>query len=406
MKQTIIKDGILILEDKVLHGHAMVLENDRIAAILPETEVKEAGAQTISAQGCYIMAGILDIHSDMIENFIQPRSTALMDFEMALREAEKVILMSGITTMFHSISMYRDGTWDVKEIRKAPQVKRFAHLLRQYKEEPHLIRHRYHLRYEIDNLSCYDDVCQMVEDGLVDLISFMDHSPGQGQYKNLAIYRKHLPDEGKNLTDQDFDRLVHREQTKELADFSQLKALSDLAASKSISVASHDDDTVEKLQVNKKLHVTISEFPITLEVARAAVKEGFLTVLGAPNILLGGSHSGNLSAWEAIQAGAASILVSDYYPQSLLQAVFRLHKQEGFSLPDAAALVTINPAKAVGLDSELGSLTEGKRADFLIVDGSGHFPVLRQVFVDGVQVLDCRYRGKGLPLARRRKEKE
>lgn len=392
MKKTMIRGGIIVLEDTLLTGYDLILEGHQICAITKTEKTKAEDAEILTVNGSYILPGMIDIHSDMIENFIQPRSTAVLDFEMALQEAEKVILMSGITTMFHSISMYRDGTWDVKEIRQAPQVKKFAKLISDYKRENHLIHHRYHLRYEIDNLACYDDVTQMLQNGLVDLISFMDHSPGQGQYKNLEIYRKHLPQEGQNISDQEFRDLLYKEQHKVTADFEQLKTLSLLASSKGISVASHDDDTVEKLKVNRELGVKISEFPIALEVAQEAVAQGFLTVLGAPNILLGGSHSGNLSALEAIRAGGASVLVSDYYPQSLLQAVFYLYKKEGIPLPQAVSYVSLNPAKAVGLDKDTGSIEEGKRADLLIVDGSSKYPILQHVFVDGTKVLSCQYR--------------
>ena len=226
----------------------------------------------------------------------------------------------------------------------------------------------------------------------MDLLSFMDHSPGQGQYKNLEIYRKHQPDEGKNLTDQEFADLVRREKEKERVSFEGLKKLSDCAGRLGISVASHDDDTVEKLKVNRELGVRISEFPITLEVAKAARQEGFMTVVGAPNILLGGSHSGNLSALEAIRQEAADVLVSDYYPQALLHAVFRLYKKEGFPLWEAARYVTLNPAKAVGMDGETGSLEPGKLADLLIVDGGGEMPLLEQVYVAGQKVFECSYR--------------
>lgn len=392
--KTLLKNGKLVLEDRVLEGYTLVTEGERILEILPDEEVQiEEEVCEVDLRGRFVLPGMIDIHSDMIESYIQPRSTAVMDFEMGLREAERVLASCGITTMFHSISMFREGTWDVKEIRQAPQVRKLAALIGRYRHENRLIRHRYHLRYEIDNLACYDDVMEMMEEGLVDLLSFMDHSPGQGQYKNLEIYRKHQPDEGKNLTDQEFEELVRKEMEKETVTFEGLKKLADCAADRGISVASHDDDTVEKLKVNRELGVKISEFPITLEVAKEARKAGFMTVVGAPNILLGGSHSGNLSALEAIREEAADVLVSDYYPQALLHAMFRLYKKEGFPLWEAARYVTLNPAKAVGMDREIGSLEKGKMADLLIVDGEGEMPLLEQVYVAGQKVFECSYRG-------------
>ncbi len=403
--RTLLKNGKLVLPDRVLEGYGLLLEDDRIAAVLTAEETDKAETEkaetekadqvpdrTVELHGCYVMPGMIDIHSDMIESYIQPRSTAIMSFEMGLKEAERVLAGCGITTMFHSISMFREGTWDVKEIRQAPQVKKLAALIGKYRHQRRLIRHRYHLRYEIDNTACYDDVMEMIENGLVDLLSFMDHSPGQGQYKNLEIYRKHQPNEGRDLSDEEFARLVEQEKNKEMVSFEKLKELAETAHRKGISIASHDDDTVEKLAVNKELGVKISEFPITLEVAKEAVKEGFLTVVGAPNILLGGSHSGNLSALDAIRANAASVLVSDYYPQALLYAVFQLFRKEGILLYEAARYVTLNPAKAVGFDHVIGSIEPGKQADLLVVGEADDMPELRQVYVAGEKILDCTYR--------------
>ena len=391
--QKIITNGIIVLEDQMLQDNDVVIENDRITGIRRTGDTDKTGSREIyDAGGAYIMPGIIDIHSDMIETYIQPRSTAVMDFEMALGEAERVLAVCGITTMFHSISMFRDGSWDVKEIRQSSQVKKLAGLIGEYRHRRRLIRHRYHLRYEIDNLDCYEEVAAMLEGGLVDLLSFMDHSPGQGQYKNLDIYRKHQPDEGRGLSGKEFEELVKREMQKKTVTFPQLRKLAEIAAKHGISVASHDDDTIEKLDMNRELGVSISEFPITLEVAETAVKQGLQTVLGAPNILLGGSHSGNLSALEAVRAGAANILVSDYYPQALLQAVFCLNREHGIPLWEAVQYVTANPAKAVGLDQELGSVEIGKRADLLIVDAEEGKPAVKQVFVNGECIMECRYR--------------
>lgn len=388
--RTILKNGKLILSDRVLEEQDLILEDGRIAAVGWEKDGEEG--ETVDLKGCFVMPGMIDIHSDMIESCIQPRSTAVMDFEMGLKEVEKMLAGCGITTIFHSISMYREGAWDVKEIRQAPQVKKLAALIGRYRHQRRMIRHRYHLRYEIDNLDCYADVKNMIEEGMVDLLSFMDHTPGQGQYKNLEIYRKHQPNKGKDLSEEAFRQLVENEINKETVSFEGLKVLADCAAQNGITIASHDDDTVEKLRVNWELGVKISEFPITMEVAKAARESGFMTVVGAPNILLGGSHSGNLSALDAIRENAASVLVSDYYPQALLYAVFRLFRQEGIPLWEAAGYVTINPAKAVGLDDQLGSIEVGKQADLLVVEEKDGYPVIRQVYVAGKRVLDCAYR--------------
>ncbi len=390
--KTLIKNGNIILPDRVDYGGSVLIGDGRILKI--NTADESEADEVIDASGRFVMPGMIDIHSDMIESYIQPRSTALMDFSMGFMEAERVLTMCGITTMFHSISMYKEGAWDVKEIRRPSCVKKLVKLVSDYQKGMRLIRHRYHLRYEIDNIECYDEVKQMLEEKTVNLLSFMDHSPGQGQYRDLEIYRKHLEEGINEVSDAEFEEIVRREKEKDSLSFRQLKEMADLARSNGVSVASHDDDSVEKLQVNREFGVKISEFPVTLDIAREAVKQGFLTVLGAPNVLLGGSHSGNLSAVDAIRAGAASILVSDYYPQALLQAVFRLYRDGELPLWEATALVTKNPAEAVGMDGEIGTIEEGKKADLLIVSDEHAFPAVEKVFVDGSCIFGCNYRGR------------
>lgn len=396
--KTRINNATLITPHAILAGHYMLLEGDRILELgRMEGDLPECDA-IVDARGALVMPGLIDIHSDMIEQLLQPRSTALMDFEVGLREAEKQLAACGITTMYHSISMYRDGSWDVKEIRKSNQVKRLARLIQQLKEKDHLINHKYHLRYEIDNLPCYEEALSLIDKGLVGLVSIMDHTPCQGQYQDLSIYRKHLPGSGREYSDQEFDLLVERELNKEKVSNQQLKALGRHAAAKGIAVASHDDDKVEKLEENLLLGVSISEFPITMEVARKAVEMGYRTVLGAPNVLLGGSHSGNLSAQEAVREGNASILCSDYYPQALLRSLFLLSANLGLPLFETCRLATLHPAEAVGIDGDYGSLEAGKKADFLILrEGEHGFPVLEQTWVDGVCVLRLeKVKGRGI----------
>lgn len=389
--RTILTNAQVVTEAEVLSNHCVIIENDRITAILPAGELAATDEKITDVHGAYILPGLIDIHSDMIEALIQPRSTAMMDYELGLREAERQLAACGITTIFHSVSMYREGTWDVKEIRKAENVKKLAACINSIQHGQHMINHRFHLRYEIDNLASYDDILEMMSEGLVHLISFMDHSPSQGQYRNLAIYRRHLPSEGKNITDAEFDTLVASEKAKCKVSLEQLAKLSKAAHDAGIAIASHDDDTIEKLEFNRSLGIKISEFPITLEVAQHAHKNGLLTVLGSPNILLGKSHSGNLSAADAVGAGCADILCSDYYPQALISAVFHLSEKLCMPLCDTCRLASLNPAKAVGISEQYGSIAVGKKADLLVVDYSSAKPFIRQTYIDGCCVINAAY---------------
>jgi len=172
-----------------------------------------------------------------------------------------------------------------------------------------------------------------------------------------------------------------------------IQDIAELAHRKNIAIASHDDDTLEKIEFLKQFGATISEFPITIEVAKAAKAAGMLTLVGAPNILLGGSHSGNMSAAQAINEGVVDILCSDYYPAALLHAIFIMHEQYGQDLAKMFRLVTLNPAVAVKMDREIGSIVPGKKADVLIINKiEGDFPVITCVMVDGKVITQTNYR--------------
>jgi alpha-D-ribose 1-methylphosphonate 5-triphosphate diphosphatase len=321
-----------------------------------------------------------------------PRPTTLMDFNLSIRESEKILINQGITTMFHSLSLYKTDEFSHKPIRSAENVKKFVEIIDRTHGNKHLIRHRFHARLEIDNLEEAVNLKRYIHEDKVHLISFMDHSPGQGQYRNLDVYRKTIKGY-KDLTDEQVDSIIEYHGEKEKMTLEAIKEIAELAINKNIAIASHDDDCVEKLTLVESVGTTISEFPITLEVAKKAKEKGMYTIAGAPNILLGGSHSGNLSAAEAIMNDCIDILCSDYYPPAMLHAIFILHEKYGQELHKMFNLVTINPAKAVNMDDTIGSIEEDKKADIIIIEKiDGDFPVITSVFVDGELISRTNYR--------------
>ncbi len=386
-----IKNGRLVLPDEIVDGKYLVLEGDRIQSIadtLPDNPDK-----VIDAHGRFVTPGFIDIHSDRIEQFILPRPTAQFDFELALKECERELLHQGITTMYHSLSLYKDERFGKSPLRTLKSVREMAELIRDIHDRFHLIHHRFHLRIEIDNLAAYDIAKNMIAGGLVHEISFMDHSPGQGQYRDLAIYRQTLAKyQGCEAEAFDFEAFLAKEEVKDVLSFAQLQELCRMAHEHGIAVASHDDDTREKLQVNREIGVDISEFPVTVEAAKHANELGFATVVGAPNILRGGSHSGNMSAADAIQAGCADILCSDYYPPAILHGVFMMHQRYGIPLSEMVNKASLNPARAVGLGDEYGSIESGKKADLLIIELLDGYPVITHVLVDGRTTSRVEYR--------------
>lgn len=388
----LITNGQIILPDKILQNHEILICEDKISSITPQGSTpltKDIGV--IDAHGGYIMPGLIDIHSDYLENVASPRPTVVMDLPTALFETEKELLTHGVTTIFHSLSVYRESFMDVKAIRKFENVEKLIDLIHAIKQSEghnaHLIRHRLHARLEIDNVHLVKQISQLIIDGKVDLLSFMDHTPGQGQYRDLEVYAKTMRSYDSKLNDEDIKRLAKKQQEAQKLTISDIEYIANLAKERKIAIASHDDDSIEKLDLMQEIGATISEFPIDLEVAQSAVDRGMFTVMGAPNILLGKSHSGNLSAREAVDARVAKVLCSDYYPTALLHSMFALHREHNLSLPEACKLMTYNPAKAARVDHQIGSIECDKKADILIVreveEQERYFPVITAVLVDG-----------------------
>jgi len=385
-----IKNGKIITPDEIIEDKVLMLEADRILGFADSAE----GAEKVTdAHGRYIMPGLIDLHSDKLEQFVLPRPTSQMGFEFALRVFERDLLGAGITTMYHSISLFANEIIGKSPLRTKDNVQKLANLIADIHFQYHLIHHRFHLRTEVDNFEAFDIVRNMIDQSKVHEISFMDHSPGQGQYVNLDYYHDTVINYGgKEISTIGFDGIMEYHRTKTVLSFEQLKELADLAHAKNIPVASHDDDTAVKLDINKGLGVDISEFPITIAAAKSAKKHGFYTVVGAPNILRGSSHSGNMSAAEAILEGCADILCSDYYPATILHGVFLMHSKYHMPLPQMVNMATLNPAKATRTDKDYGSIKSGKKADLLIVDTLDGYPAITHAFVDGLPVSRIEYR--------------
>lgn len=391
----IIHNGKIITENEVLHDHAVVVSGEEILKIISEEAITDyPEVNLIDANGGYISPGFIDIHSDYIEGIVSPRPTSMMDLNISLREAEKILISHGITTMFHSLSFYREDAFTHKPMRFPKNAQRLVDAIDATHNELHLIRHRLHARFEIDNIDEVDRLIENIENDKVHLLSFMDHTPGQGQYRDLEVYSSTLKGY-REISDSDVETLIIERQNASFLTIEKIKEVADIAIAKGIAIASHDDDDIAKLDLVQSFGTTISEFPITLEVAKEAKQLGLQTVAGAPNILNGGSHSGNLSAAEAIGHGCIDILCSDYYPAALLHAIFDLHDNYGYDLQSMFRMVTINPAKAVRMDDEIGSIKPGKKADIIIIERmEDGYPMLTTTMVNGTVITTTNYRLK------------
>ena len=359
--QTLIHNATLILPQRLIAGGWLLIENGRILDLGEETTCPRVADHLVNAHTQFLLPGLIDLHCDTIERLVEPRPKVHFDIRVALVEADWRLAGSGITTEFHAVSL-DDDEFGVRS-------KTFTHDLYQalqLSREETLVRHKIHARLELTSQRGYEAITQLIEQRACDMISLMDHSPGQGQYRTEQAFRAYV-ERTTSRSPEGIDALLEMKRSQAVEVPSRIERITQLARLAGIAIATHDDDTAAKVQQWPKFGVTVSEFPTTLEAACKAHELGLAVCMGAPNILRGKSSGGNLSALEAIRANVVDVLCSDYYPAALLNAVFTLSRQGVLTLPEAVRLVTLNPAQAVGLDKAYGSLEAGKIADVILV---------------------------------------
>lgn len=371
----------IVLENEVLENASLIIENGQITAIDP---VSGAGAKEIDLQGKLLMPGMIDLHCDALEKEVEPRPNVFFPLDFACAQADKRNVTAGITTVYHSLS-FANNELGVRNNDTAAQVARAVHEWR-----PHgLVDNRVHCRYEITDELALPILKQLLNEQSMHLVSMMDHTPGQGQFKDLAAYRDYLTRNYKK-TAEEVNVIVERKIEAAAGAFDRMQSLAQAAHAAGISVASHDDDSLERVTTMKGIGADISEFPINLEAARAARDVGMSTIFGAPNILRGKSQSGSMKAIDAIHEGLADCLCADYAPAALIVAVMRVNELTNLDLPAAVRLVTSNPAKAAKLHDR-GSIEVGKRADLIAVGLPGGLPQVTNVWVHGYEVYKVQY---------------
>ncbi|HEV2479422.1 MAG TPA: alpha-D-ribose 1-methylphosphonate 5-triphosphate diphosphatase [Puia sp.] len=382
MNSFLIKNAQVVTPYTVIPNGSVWVEGDRIRQV--GTTITEPGssiAKVIDAGGAYVMPGIIDIHTDAMDVEIVPRPGADIPVAVAFRELERKMCSCGITTVYHSLHL----GYEVAELVSHSKYSRadVFNLVHGCGQRPTLIRNKIHLRFELGGVGAYEQCLELIRGGYIDLLSVMDHTPGQGQWSKES-FKRHVMAKGK--TEEEFEEELMERMRRPKIEGDRLETLVRVARQCGLPVASHDDDTVEKVDAMLALGVSICEFPINMETARYAMQMGMHVAGGASNILRGGSMSGNLDMTTAVREGAVDVLCSDYYPAAILHSVFKLHRQ-GMPLHEAANLATLHAAESVGLEQELGSLEIGKTADLLIVRLQDELPMITHSMVDGVLVM-------------------
>lgn len=375
--ETILTNARLVLEDRIVSG-SLVFRDGVIAEI-----AEGNSAKGVDMEGDYILPGLVELHTDHLEAHYSPRPGVRWNAISAIQSHDAQIASSGITTVFDCLRLGSDADdgFQVGEMRA------IADALAEARSENRLrADHLIHLRCEVSAADVLDHFADFKTDTQVRLASLMDHAPGQRQFQTMEQYTLYYKTK-RGLSDEAFAQFVSRrlEASARHSD-AHRKVLASACAERGITVASHDDATLDHVEEAAGFGVKLAEFPTSIEAADASHKAGMSVLMGAPNVVRGGSHSGNIAATDLARSGVLDVLSSDYVPFSLIHAPFVLADEiDHLDLPAAIRMVTATPAKTVGLDDR-GSLVAGKRADLVRVRRETGVPVVRSVWRQGERV--------------------
>ncbi|MCT8998173.1 alpha-D-ribose 1-methylphosphonate 5-triphosphate diphosphatase [Chelativorans intermedius] len=375
--ETILRNARIVLADAVVEGSVKIV-GGRIAGL-------DTGAAGIGEdlEGDFLIPGLVELHTDHLERHFAPRPKVRWNPVAAVLAHDAQVATSGITTVFDAlrIGLDEEGDVDADGMRSLADAIEDSIAAGRLRADHHL-----HLRCEVSAPDCLSAFARFEDDPHVRLASLMDHSPGQRQFTDLETYAAYYKANMK-MDDAAFRRFCEKRTAESQCNAApNRRAISAACRERGIILASHDDATPEHVAEAAAVGVRVAEFPTTTAAARASKEAGMAVLMGAPNLVRGGSHSGNVSARALAREGALDILSSDYIPFSLIQAAFSLSTLvEGIALPQAVAKVSKIPAEAVGLDDR-GVIEPGRRADLVRVRLDGGIPVVRAVWREGQRV--------------------
>jgi len=369
----------IVLADGIFSGNVTVEDG-----IIVGLDTGPAPRHTIDLEGDYLVPGLVDIHTDHFEKHVYPRPHVRWDYTRAALAHDAQVIGAGVTTVFDSLCV--GATSDNPErgeilgpMIDALEMTQAAGMLRA--------EHFLHLRCEITDPNAAALTAANIDRDIVKVISVMEHLPGVRQSRDLTAYvqrSQKRTGESEAIIRAHIDALIAEKAEIGARIWPQIVAL---AKARGLPLLSHDDTDVEHVDMAANDGVAISEFPCTLEAAREARARQMLIVAGAPNILRGGSQSGNVAVRDLLNEKLVDILASDYVPRSLLDAAFMISADPDldFDLPTALRMVTKTPAEAAGL-SDRGEIAIGKRADLLRVSVHHAHPFARHIWRSGLRV--------------------
>lgn len=378
MSSTILTNAQIVLPNEVISG-SVCIENGNI------TDISESNSSLYNALDCeqqYLIPGLVELHTDNLEKHFTPRPKVTWPGQPAVVAHDAQLIASGITTVFDAVAL-----GDVNEgSQRLENLQLMLDAIRNARDEGILrADHMLHLRCEV----CHENVLMLFEDLIdtpdVHLVSLMDHSPGQRQFTNMDKYRTYY--QGKfHLSNDELETFIIRqkENSQRFSD-KHRRRIVDICNERGIPTASHDDATEAHVEESASMGMRIAEFPTTEVAASLSHQKGMAVMMGAPNVVRGGSHSGNIAAHELARIGVLDILSSDYCPTSILHAAFVLKKLDNdHDLSSAINTITLNPARAAKLDDR-GEIAVGKRADLVMVREVNDYPLVSHVWAKGTR---------------------
>ena len=369
----------VVLADEVIDGTVVVKDGNIVDVASGHSRV----AEVIDLDGDLLIPGLVELHTDALETHMQPRPGADWPATAAIVSHDNQLAASGITTVLDAIALGALMSTSVRIQRLHEMVESLAHA-----RDVGILRadHLIHLRCEVTYANLPEIFGELADHDLITLVSIMDHTPGQRQFVDENQYRKYYQGKFK-LSDVEMATFIEeRRKDQQIYGERHRRLIVEMCRERGISLASHDDATTEHVKEAVVDGITIAELPTTVEAAKASHENGIRVMMGAPNVVRGGSHSGNVSARDLADHGYLDIVSSDYVPSSLIHASMLLEDViEGIDLPTAIRSVTKNPADSAGL-TDRGEITIGRRGDLVRVHRSPHHPVIRGVWREGHRV--------------------
>jgi alpha-D-ribose 1-methylphosphonate 5-triphosphate diphosphatase len=379
MTETVYRNGRVVLRDEVVRADVVVRGGEIVAIDDPGH-----GHTGIDLEGDWLIPGLVELHTDHLEGHYAPRPRVRWNPVAAVQAHDAQIATSGITTVFDALRVGMDE--DTK--LEPDDMRTLAGAIEESQRHGRLrAEHFIHLRCEVSAPDVLDGFAAFEGDRRVRIASLMDHTPGQRQFTSLDAFRAYYMGKSGMSEAELQDFILRRQAQAEKSSATNRVAIARMARERGIVLASHDDATEDHVAEAIDHGVTLAEFPTTHDAARASHAAGLSVLMGAPNIVRGGSHSGNIAARDLVGAGLLDVLSSDYFPFSLVHATFLVGTgEDGIGLPRAVAMVTANPAAVAGLDDR-GTIAEGKRADLVHVHLHESVPVVRAVWRTGRRVV-------------------